>query len=264
MITKRSTIVIWVIAAAIVITVPICLNFLLPKHLCTVIGGEKSSEVWLNFFSTYIGIIVSISVPLYVLYKTRKDNFYMLAYQFEKTELEKSTSDMLLLLKSYMENDIFHIYNEWRKSNGSEVCKVKVKNLLDKAAIAFEAFSMHYSNEQFQEKGTFAYRQGENYKQLVYLLQELQAVVSVPNYFWNNPKEIGSSIITQGYPLELLSAEFMNALLQAPKEECILELLFKCHPDIAYKKVETQIREYIHNQRKKLHNKYKNINQWKN
>lgn len=63
-------------AAIIVLSIPVVLNYLLqcPSPLVNIIGGEDASLVWLNFWATYGGSIISVLISLYILRKTIEFN----------------------------------------------------------------------------------------------------------------------------------------------------------------------------------------------
>ena len=64
---------IWIGFGLTIIVVPILLNYILiQQRFCSHIIGDEVT--WLNFWGSYLGSIIAILIPLYVLHKEIQSN----------------------------------------------------------------------------------------------------------------------------------------------------------------------------------------------
>lgn len=250
----------WVIVVVmvIIIVVPSVLNYvLLQPAICDVIQPNTASSIWLSFWSGCIGSVLTACVSYYILYVNRKDECNRLEYQFAKDNLEKSIQYSIMYLKIYNENELKQIYNYWRLTNDGQVCKERIKELLDNAFISFETFTLMYSKERLINDKFFT-GQFENYVNMVSLLQDLQILFSENSSLWNNPSEFINAINRQRSDIEdIISPLFLELLKSLKGKEPIFQKLLEIekYKNLNLKTVESQIRKFIDQEREKVNTK---------
>lgn len=252
----------WII---LIIVIPIVLNTLLPISILpseyNIIGGDKSVEVWLNFFSSYIGAIVSTGVAFFVLYKNRKDNFNVIQYQNEYSNLQNRIKEYIHYIDIYNFNNIKSIFNDWRlQKKESEELKKDIKNLMDNAFIAFETISLHYPKRYFNEIPFFI-KQKENYSSLISFLQDFQILIYFDSKHWNNIQLFKIFLYSKkDIYIDNISIGFLEAINNHKTNELpIFQLLVNTYPCLDLIKIESQVRDYIETEFSKLELKYQNI-----
>lgn len=252
----------WVFVV-LIFAIPIMLNFILPLSVpfVNIIGGDKSVDVWLNFFSSYIGAIISSAVAFYVLYKNRKDNFSILEYNIKYSELQSRIKDLVYYIDIYNLNNIKSIYNDWvLKNKPVDELRKDVKKLLDNSFIVFETFAINYPSKKFREDKFFI-EQYENYISLVAFLQDLQILLDFDSEERNNILAFRSFLDTNdSIHLDHISVKFRNNINQCEnKDDSIFNILLNTYNSLNFNKIEKQVRTFVEEEYNKLDSKYKNI-----
>ena len=248
----------------IVLIVPILLNYILPQSFSfvgNIIGGDNSSEVWLNFYSSYIGAIISTGVAFYVLYKNRKDTFNIMQYQNEYSNLQDRIKEFICYIDIYNFNNVKSIFNDWRlRKKETEELKKDIKILLDNAFIAFETFSLNYPKRYFNEIPFFI-QQKKNYSSLIYFLQDFQILLDFDSKQWNNILLFKEFLCNrQDIDIDNISTDFLEAIKNHKTNEfSIFQILVNTYQCLDIKKIESQVRDYIEAEFSKLELKYQNI-----
>lgn len=247
----------------LVLLTPVLLNFLLPLAIndIHIIGGNESEVTWLNFWGGYIGSIISSIIAFYVLYVNRKDNFNVLKYQYENSMLQEKIRTLIAYIEIYNINNVKLIYNKWRFKKGDAASlSVEVKELLDKAFITFESFSLNYSANEF-DKIPFLKKQKENYTSLVHFLQDFEVLLNFKCESWDKPSDFKAYIfLHQKECNEIISISFLEAIKNTSQEkDSLFNILCKTYKDITQQTIESQVRTYIETERLKLDKKFNMI-----
>ena len=234
-----------------ILLIPIFLNFLLRIDLCPVIQNDTTPALWLTFWGSYIGAVLSSGIAFYVLYKSRKDQFSSLAYQLEKEEIDKAMSSAINYIQIYNENNLKMIYNTWRRTNDKVSCQENIRELMDFAFIKFTSFTIRYPNQRLTTD-LFFISQQINYVRLCNLLQDLQLLFSLDSSLWNRPYDIMEKL----KKIEL--SDIFKAILNSSHENIsVFDLLLEKY-DVGLEKVESEVRAFLENEREKLENKFEN------
>lgn len=234
-----------------VLLLPVLLNFILRINFWGVIQHDTTPALWLTFWGSYIGAILSSGIAFYVLYKNRKDQFSLLAYQLEKEEIEKTMNSAVNYIQIYNENNLKMIYNNWIKTNDNISCREDIRKLMDFAFVNFTNFTIRYPQQRI-DKDTFFTTQKKNYVRLCNLLMDLQLLFSLDSSLWNKPLEIKEKLT--GYTV---SSIFANVLNISHKNKSVFDLLLEDY-NIGIVKVESEVRIFIENERKSLEYKFDN------
>lgn len=253
---------VYIVAAIIVLLIPIALNYLLqcPSPFTNIIGGKEASTVWLNFWATYGGSIISVLISLYILSKTMDFNkdqniinqrieLKKFLYQNQINRLDKIIEDGIELIACYNSNSFKEINNIWIQTNNHEECRLRLKYLMDKSFIAYEKFTIHFSRQELSN--VFFRQQHENYTQLVSLMQDIQLLVMCDNHINSNIKAIKEQTLKLGF---LPSPKFAHILNDSNTEESAFNQILKAYSCISQVEVEKQLRLFIDEQRKAIEN----------
>lgn len=247
-------------AAIIVLSIPVVLNYLLqcPSPLVNIIGGEDASLVWLNFWATYGGSIISVLISLYILRKTIEFNatqnktnqeieIKKFLYQNQKNRLDKIIEDAIELIDCYNSNSFKEINNIWMQTNNHEECRLHIKRLMDKSFIAYEKFTIHFSRQELNN--TFFRQQHENYTQLVCLMQDIQLLVMCDNSTSCNVEKIKGQVQQFEFPP---SQNFIYILSNSNTEGLVFSQILEAYKTISQVEIEKQIRAFIDVQREMI------------
>lgn len=247
---------------ALVIIIPILLNYTLPlSFVGNIIGGDNSTEVWLNFFSSYFGSVISTVVAFYVLYKNRNDNFNIIKYQNEYSNLQDRIKELISYINIYNFNNIKLIYNDWRlEKKETEELKKEIKILMDNAFISFETFSLNYPKRYFNEKPFFI-KQKNNYSSLILFLQDFQVILNFDAKQWNNIELFKIFLMeNEEVYIDNISIEFLQAIKDNKTNKfSIFQLLLDTYQHLNLKIIESQVRDFIETEYSQLDKKYLNI-----
>lgn len=251
----------YIAAAAIILLIPVVLNYLLqcPSPFANILGGKNASIIWLNFWATYGGSIISVLISLYILSKTMEFNIAQnkinqnieikkFIYQNRINGLDKIIEDVIELIDCYNSNSFKEIINIWIQTNNHEECKVRLKHLMDKSFIAYEKFTIHFSREELNNNILFQ-QQHKNYTQLVYLMQDIQILIMCDNSINNNIEATKDQILKLGFPP---SSNFYQILNNSNTKESISNELLEAYSCINQVEVEKQLRIFIDIQRKAI------------
>lgn len=240
-----------VLFAVTILLIPIFLNFLLRMDLCPVIQNDTTPALWLTFWGSYIGAILSSSIAFYVLYKNRRDQFSSLAYQLEKEEINKAMSSAINYVQIYNENNLKMIYNTWRRTNDKVSCQENIRELMDSAFVKFTSFTIRYPNQRLTTDHFFISQQIK-YVRLCNLLWDLQLLFSLDSSLWNRPSDIMEKL------KDFKPSDIFTSILNSSHENIsVFDLLMKRY-DIGLEKVESEVRTFLENERKNLEDKFEN------
>lgn len=253
----------YIIAAIAIIAIPITLNFLLqcPSPFVNIIGGQEASTIWLNFWATYGGSIISVLISLYILNKTIKFNISQnktnqdielqkFIYQNQLHRLDKIIEDAIGLIDCYNSNSFREINNTWIQTNNSDECIQHIKQLMDKSFIAYEKFTMHFTKQEL--KAQFFRQQHTNYTQLVALMQDVQLLVMCDKSTHSNITAIKMQVTSQ---TKLQPSQNFAYILNHPTTGAsAFEQILATYNDINQTTIERQLREFIEQQRQSIQN----------
>ena len=240
-----------VLFAVTILLIPIFLNFLLSIDLCPVIQNDTTPALWLTFWGSYIGAILSSGIAFYVLYKNRKDQFSSLAYQLEKEEIDKTMNSAVNYIQIYNESNLKMIYNKWRRTNDKVTCQENIRELMDFAFVNFTSFTIRYPKQRLTAD-TFFISQQINYVRLCHLLWDLQLLFSLDSSLWNSPSDIMEKL------KDFKLSDIFKAILNSSHENIsVFDLLLRKY-DVGLEKVESEVRAFLENEREKLENKFEN------
>ena len=231
-----------------VLVIPAFLNFILRIDLFPVIQHNTTPALWLTFWGGYIGAIISSGIAFYVLYKNRKDQFSLLAYQLEKEEFDKTMNSAVNYIQIYNENNLKMVYNNWKRTNDKVSCQENIRELMDFAFVNFTRFTIRYS-EQRLSTDSFFISQQKNYVRCVRLLEDLQLLFSLDSSLWNKPLEIMEKL--KDYP----SSIFTDVLNTHHGNINVFNALMESY-NIGLTKVESEVRAFIENELKNLEEKF--------
>lgn len=234
-----------------VLLFPVFLNSILRISFGNVIQSNTTPALWLTFWGSYIGAILSSGIAFYVLYKNRKDQFSLLAYQLEKEEIDKTMNSAVNYIQIYNENNLKMIYNNWRRNNDKVTCQENIRELMDFAFVSFTSFTIRYPKQRLTTDPFFISQQ-INYVRLCHLLGDLQFLFSLDSLLWNKPLDIKEKL--KSYELSNI---FTGVLNSSHENISVFDLLMKRY-DLGLKKVESEVRTFIENERKNLEDKFEN------
>ncbi len=188
---KKSN-VLWLFIG-VVLSLPILLNIFLMVEWLPVIQAGTTPALWLTFWGSYIGSVISALIAFYVLYVNRKDHFSAMSYELERKSIEDNLSYAVNYISIYSTNDIKQVYNIWKLTNDNVSCRERIKVLLDNAFYHYESFMIRFPTNRLSSE-LFFLRQQENYLKFVILLQDLQVLFSLDNTYWKSAKSIKEKI----------------------------------------------------------------------
>lgn len=252
-----------------IIVIPLVLFLFLENNIplgIRSICDNEYNEIWLVFWANYFGACISVFVSLYILKKTivfnKKSNHEIqikddkrFRYQVEKHNLDNIIESAIELISCYNHNNFAEIYNKWINTNEHEECKILIKELMDKAFLAFEKFTMHFAVEDLKND-KFLLQQDSNYKLLISLCMDMQILVSIDNSFWNKKDEIKKIYYSKlrSDPLSIPKAS--NYLLKIINDEndkdIYSQLILSYSKKISINEVERQMRDFIDTRRKEI------------
>lgn len=272
---KKITIVAIIVLLIVIPIIPVALNFILqiPIKWVPIIGGNNSETVWLNFYGSYlgaifsfIGVVISSLITFYILYINRKDNFNVIQYQKECEDFQKELADLITYTTVYYRNHIFAIYYKWKSAQqpGSiEVCE-QVKFLMDKSATAYGMLTVY---EPVGSKKDFFIKQEKNYKLLVCLLKDLNALVisdsskcDIPKHFNEHLNALSSENKDKKIKPEIISEKFWKDL-NKPENQAkrVFDIFLETYKDIDFENIDAQVKEFINSEREALNLKFKDM-----
>lgn len=261
---KSKTKVAIVVLIAILL-IPIALNFLLQVSIkgIFVIGNDNSETVWLSFFGSYIGAIITSLVAFYILYIDRKDNFNVIQYQNECSTFRKGISDLITYTAIYDKNHIRAIYNKWisaQHTGSVELCE-QVKFLMDRATIAYGMLTVY---EPVGSRRDFFIEQESNYHALADLLKDFSVLVGFNSSEFNIPKEFKKYLcyfcLENKVKGKAVSDKFMENLdKQENQETPVFDVLLETYKDIDFENIDAQVKEFINSEREALNLKFKDM-----
>lgn len=234
-----------------ILLIPVLLNFLLRIDLFPVIQKDSTPALWLTFWGSYVGAILSCGIAYYVLYKNRKDQFFSLAYQLEKEEIDKTMNSAINYIQIYNENNLKMIYNKWKRTNDKVSCQENIRELMDFSFVNFTSFTIRYPKQRLNTDPFFISQQ-INYVRLCNLLWDLQLLFSLDSSLWNRPLDI------MGKSKDFKPSEIFTAILNSSHENVsVFDLLLESY-GIGLKKVESEVRTFLEHERKNLEDKFEN------
>lgn len=249
------------IAFVIILVIPVLLNYLLqcPSPLCNIIGEKEAPNVWLNFWANYSGAVISALVSFFILSKTldqnhkenemnRNSDNKKFTYEQQKNDLNLLIKNLIKYLDCFNQNRLVRIYNQWRKTNDNEKCRIKIKKIFDEAFIAMEECSMLFNKDEINNSEILLKIFNKNYKTLLCLLIDFQGLISCNSSHWNDSFAIKKEI-KEIYPYNI-SEPFEN-ILSCPNVDIFYELL-KSYENISQRNVEAEIRHLIEEKRIKM------------
>lgn len=240
----------------VVILIPILLNLFLMIECFPVIQAGTTPALWLSFWGSYIGSLISASIACYVLYVNRKDQFSALSYELERKSIEDNLSYAVNYISIYNTNDIKQIYNIWRLNNDHVLCRERIKVLLDNAFFYYESFMIRFQTKLLSSESFFV-NQDRNYRKYVTLLQDIQALFSLDNSHWKSAKAIKDNM-GEGW---CVSSDFICVLNECVEGDNVFNKLLERN-NISQKEVEREVRTFFDIERDKLQNKLKKAQQW--
>lgn len=152
-----------IIAVIVIIGIPIILNYILqcPSPLNFIIGGGNASHVWLNFWASYSGAVISTFASLFILYKTLSQNHEeneknrvsdnkKFIYEQKKKDLDSLIKNLTTYLSCFDTNNFTKIYNKCRRTKDYESCIDDIGDLFNKSFIALEKVSLHFTSKELK------------------------------------------------------------------------------------------------------------------
>lgn len=239
----------------VVISIPILLNLLLMIEWLPVIQVGTTPALWLSFWGSYIGSVISALIAFYVLYVNRKDQFSALSYELERNSIEENLSYAVNYISIFSTNDIKQVYNIWKLTNDKVSCRERLKVLLDSAFYHYESFMIRFSTKRLSSE-LFFLRQQENYKKYVILLLDLQVLFNLDNIHWNSAKAIKDTIDEDC----CVSNDFISVLSECTEGDNVFNQLLERYK-ISQIEVEKEVRTFFDNERQKLCEKFNKAQQ---
>lgn len=228
----------------IVLVIPILLNYILPLSFSivgNVIGGDSSTEVWLEFFGSYIGTIIGAVVTFLVLYFTIKSNKDENDKIRLNGELEKKQLICIEYIYSYSFDEINGILYKWY--NNTEILKELcldlkvVRNRHNKSWYNLRIVSSANDNFYFQQE--------KNHALFIELLDKIEFILSLRSYYVKFP--------AKGYDdLVKLISKYPD--FKDFDKDNFLEKVFEPYNSIDPEKIYFQSKEYLTSLQNKIVN----------
>ena len=245
---KKSN-VLWLFIG-VVLSLPILLNIFLMVEWLPVIQAGTTPALWLTFWGSYIGSVISALIAFYVLYVNRKDHFSAMSYELERKSIEDNLSYAVNYISIYSTNDIKQVYNIWKLTNDNVSCRERIKVLLDNAFYHYESFIIRFPTNRLSSE-LFFLRQQENYQKFVILLQDLQVLFSLDNTYWKSAKSIKEKIDEDCD----ISSCFISVLTECAEGDNVFNKLLEKN-NIIQINIEKEVRTFFDTERENLLKKF--------
>lgn len=237
---KRIKIIRGVIAA---LFIPVLLNLILQitsySDIVKVIGGDKSDEIWLSFWGSYSGGVLSFCAAIFVVYKEMQCRKKEFAINELKNELNSKVLCCTGYIASYQLSDLKLLLTRWYKilSTPSE-CMHKVHSIKENhisAWLSFAVLLQANSNDRY-----FYEQQEKNHNKLNDLLEQLEFFFSLDQFDSHNRIEAKDNTsyqsIKENYPL-------LADTIQ--RQGDFVEVFFAEYEQISMANILEQVKTYI-------------------
>lgn len=141
------------VALIAIVIVPIGLNFLcLTVFPAPIVGDGK---VWLDFWGTYLGGIITVLSAIYVLYENQKKEREKKEYEIQKEHFESLCKDMGQLCSSINTSMLSFCITNLKKLRDAISITPKIGEIDNEMMKAYNEFCLLHSHDGGEEKNNF-------------------------------------------------------------------------------------------------------------
>ena len=251
-----------------IVLYPVLLNWILRYPLTSVIGdnvdGNRPEVIWLDFWATYSGSLLTGLIALYILFQNRKDyekerqNACFLEckkneYKEAKKNLEKEIERLSLYLQLYDFKQLEFVYLFClERKFPKQISMEKLRGIYQSAMNKYSQFALHYTARQF-EAIPFLIEQKRNHTLWLELLDCLQILLNIPSNDWHC-REVQVKRMEDYAKYNRLNLARLTHVIYGNdwNEYSILNDVLKQYHEISQENILNQVRAYIEDRNKEV------------